>query len=147
MSTREEMAIAVQRKARIRDTVPKGCQPIFERVPFRRLRKISVPSMASHARPQAMKKAATASSERNLAMRKEDMVETAMERGRLQKMRSTKERVRNPCRSANHAARYPGQMKTGMKAGMARRLPTTCSPVMDMVRSDPLLNADRFKRS
>src|SRR5215831_6805167 len=99
------MAIAVQRKARIRDTVPKGCQPIFGRVPFRRLRRISVLSTASHARPQAIKKMATASRERNLAIRNEDMVETPMERGRLQKMRSTKERVRNPCRPANHAVR------------------------------------------
>src|SRR5579863_4940657 len=75
------------------------------------------------------KKTTTAMSDRNLPIRTEEIVETASERGRLQKIRSTIERSRKSWRFMNHATTYPGQTVTGIKARVASPASMVCCTV------------------
>src|SRR5215469_10849135 len=66
----------------------------------------------------------------NLPINTETMVERTNESGMLQKICSTNERRRKPCRFTDQPATYPLQNAGGIKPMIARRLPVACSPVM-----------------
>jgi hypothetical protein len=130
MSTSDRIEHAAQRTARAKALVPSGCHPVSQRLPVRRNAKHSFPSINTDKAAEIQRKTTTAVSERNLPIRTQEMGETASESGRLQKIRSTRERCRKRCRLRRHATRYPGQTTTGMNAGTASRLSKICVVVM-----------------
>ena|GEM_PF-5545878 len=82
--------------------------------------------------PNKQQRASTAAtpSEANRPARTKLMVAMAIDRGMLQKIRSTSERSLNPWRLVSQAARYPGQKVTGRKAGIAASVVMICCTVM-----------------
>jgi hypothetical protein len=83
---------------------PKGCHPMFHFIPARRSWSHSLRRIASQTAAETRKTATTAFSERNFPSRIEVMVESASDRGRLQKNLSMSERWRKLCRLLVQAA-------------------------------------------
>jgi len=87
--------------------------------------------VAKQATAQKRKNQTAIAREKNLQIRTAAMGEIERDNGTLQKSRSTSDLSRNPCSVVYQAARYPGHTVNGRKAGIARRLCTSCSVVMD----------------
>ena len=133
----EKISNAIKQRASRTMAGPMGRRPMSHFCEARRRRRCSrARTTMQPARARRMRTAATLR-ERKRPTSTEVIVETEMERGTLQKRRSTRERRRKPWRSVSHAARYPVQTVTGTKARVAARVVRICSAVMFVNRIQP----------
>ena len=96
MSTSDKTTTAIQTHGQEQHITAEGLQAEVPLCPGTARLKPFPPKDGSHSTAQRSKNADAAVSERNRPISTKEMVETAMDRGMLQKMRSTIERCRKP---------------------------------------------------